>query len=117
MAEPFEPGTLLPDDLPDGMDLVRAGRRHAAQIPEVQLRYARERAVASDRAYKEHCRGSGVLTTYIKLGLTPWAKTRGVRPCFQARRRDLGYVLHRGSLIPDRRMGLPPDLRERALGE
>ncbi|HUZ36016.1 MAG TPA: cobalamin-dependent protein [Streptosporangiaceae bacterium] len=117
MTDPFEPGTLLPDDLPNGMDLVRAGRERAERIPEVQLRYARERGVASDRAYKERCRDSGVLTTYINLGYKTWAETRDVLRSVQARGRALGYGLDRVSLIPDRRMGLPPDLRERALAE
>jgi methylmalonyl-CoA mutase cobalamin-binding subunit len=117
MADLFEPGTLLPDDLPNGMDLVRAGRERARQIPRVQLRYARGRGVGSDREYKERCRDSGVLTTYINLGYKTWAETRDALQSLLAKGKTLGYRLDRVSLIPDRRMGLPPGLRERALGE
>jgi methylmalonyl-CoA mutase cobalamin-binding subunit len=122
MADPFESsalesGALLPDDLPSGMSLVRAGRERARQIPPSRLRYARERGVASDREYKERCRDAGELTTYINLGYKTWAETRDALQSLLAEGKRLGYRLDRVSLIPDRRMGLPPGPRERALAE
>ena len=117
MIDPIERGSLLPDDLPNGMELVAAGRARAAKIPQVQLRYARERRVVSDREYKAQCRDSGEQTTYINLGYKTWAETRDVLRSIQARGVKLGFRLDRVSLIPDRRMGLPPELRPLALEE
>jgi len=117
MTDAYEPGSLLPDDLPNGMDLVRAGRERARKLPDVRLRYAVERGVASDREYKERCRDSGQITTYINLGFKTWAETRDALANLKDRGRTLGFDLDRVSLIPDRRMGLPPELRASALEE
>ena len=112
-----ELGELLPRDLPRGEDLVRSGRRQAAAIRVGRSRYTELHDVPSDRAYKERCRADGTITTYINLGYKTWAETRDALDHLVAEGKRLGYRLDRVSLIPDRRMGLPPGLRERALEE
>jgi methylmalonyl-CoA mutase cobalamin-binding subunit len=108
---------LLPDDLPRGDELVRAGKDRGAQLPVGRSRYTQLHEVASDRAYKERCREDGTLTTYINLGYKTWAETRDALDHLVAEGERLGYRLDRVSLIPDRRMGLPPELRGQALEE
>ena len=73
--------------------------------------------MASDRALKERCRDEGTLTTYINLGYKTWAETRDALDEVVAAGPRRGFVLDRVSLITDRRMGLPPDLQEQAIGE
>ncbi|MCM2317598.1 MAG: hypothetical protein NDJ92_20800, partial [Thermoanaerobaculia bacterium] len=117
MTEQLDGEQLLPRDLPRGMDLLERGRARARQIPDVTLRYARERGVPTDRAWKEQCRDTGRITTYVNLGYKTWADTRDALAYVQERGRTLGFELDRVSLITDRRMGLPPDLRASGLEE
>jgi methylmalonyl-CoA mutase cobalamin-binding subunit len=112
-----ELGELLPHDLPSGPELVARGRERARAIPKVRSRYCEIHDVPSDRAYKERCREDGTITTYINLGYKTWTETAEALNDLTARGERLGYRLDRVSLIPDRRMGLTPELREQALEE
>jgi methylmalonyl-CoA mutase cobalamin-binding subunit len=109
--------SLIPEGLPKGMDLVAAGRARARKIDSPATRYARERGVRSDREYKARCRDNGTFTTYINLGYKTWAETRDAIDHVKGKGQTLGFDLDRVSLIPDRRMGLPPELRREALEE
>ncbi len=108
---------LIPSDIPDGRALVAAAKERAAAIPVGRSRYVRERGVASDRAYKEQCRDDGTITTYINLGYKTWEETGAALNEIVAAAGKRKFRLDRVSLIPDRRMGLPPGLREKALAE
>ncbi len=108
---------LIPSDLPDGRELVRQAKQRARAIPVGRSRYAEEKGVASDREYKERCRADGTITTYINLGYKTWAETRAALDEIVAASERRKFRLDRVSLIPDRRMGLPPGLREQALAE
>ncbi len=108
---------LIPTDLPDGRRLVAEAKERAKAIPVGRSRYAVEHGVASDREYKERCRADGTITTYINLGYKTWAETRDALNEIVAAGQRRGFRLDRVSLIPDRRMGLPPGLREQALAE
>lgn len=112
-----ELGELLPRDLPSAGELVARGRERARAIPTARSRYTKVHDAASDRAYKERCREDGTITTYINLGYKTWAETADALNDLTARGTELGYRLDRISLIPDRRMGLTPELREQALEE
>lgn len=108
---------LIPEDLRDGNEIVREAKEKAAKIPLGTARYVEEHGVGSDREFKERCRDDGTITTYINLGYKTWAETReALREILDAGKRRK-FRLDRVSLIPDRRMGLPPGLREQALEE
>lgn len=108
---------LIPPDLPRGSDLVDAGRRHAQSFEIPTSRYCRERGVRSEREYKAIARDSGALTTFINIGYETWEETAAVLNELDARGRKKGYVVDRATLIVDRRMGLPPELRSTAVQE
>lgn len=108
---------LIPADLPDGRELVRAAKERAAGIPVGRARYVEMHGVKSDREYKERCRADGTITTYINLGYKTWDETRAALDEIVAAGEKRHFTLDRVSLIPDRRMGLPPGLREQALAE
>jgi methylmalonyl-CoA mutase cobalamin-binding subunit len=122
MADPKTNGaisidSLVPKGLPDGRMLVERGRERARAIDFPIGRYPRLRGVRSDREYKERCRGDGTITTYINLGFKTWGDTKEAIEYIQAKGHEVGFELDRVSLIPDRRMGLPPELRSQALEE
>jgi methylmalonyl-CoA mutase cobalamin-binding subunit len=117
MTDSIDFDSLIPKDLPDGMELVERGRQRARTIDVPIGRYPRLRGVRSDREYKERCRAEGKITTYINLGYKTWPETRDAIEYIQAKGRVLGFELDRVSLIPDRRMGLPPEMRYQALEE
>ncbi len=108
---------LIPSDLPDGRRLVREAKERAEAIPVGRARYTEIHGAASDRAFKERCRDDGTITTYINLGYKTWAETGDAINEIAAAGKRRGFRLDRVSLIPDRRMGLPPGLREQALAE
>lgn len=105
---------LLPPDLPSGAEVVEDGRRRAARLTVGRSKYVALRGGPSDRAIKERNREDGVLTTYINLGYKTWDETApALQELVDAGKRH-GFRLDRVSLIPDRRMGLPESVRERA---
>lgn len=108
---------LIPADIPDGKALVAEAKERAASIPVGRARYVDEHGVDSDREYKERCREDGTITTYINLGYKTWDETRAALEEIVAAGKKRHFELDRVSLIPDRRMGLPPGLREKALAE
>lgn len=117
MTTQFDAESLLPRDLPNGRELLESGRLRAAAIPDIPLPYAVKRGFASDRAYKEHCRMTGHITTYVNLGYKTWPDTREALAFIQDRGKSLGFELDRFTLITDRRMGLPSEMRASALEE
>jgi methylmalonyl-CoA mutase cobalamin-binding subunit len=117
MSDSLSIDALIPKDLPDGRALVERGRARSRLIDLPVGRYPRLRHARSDRECKERCRAEGKITTYINLGYKTWAETREAIEYIQAKGRELGFELDRVSLIPDRRMGLPPELRSQALEE
>ncbi len=108
---------LIPADVPDGRELVAEAKKRAESIPVGRARYVAEHGVSSDREYKEKCREDGTITTYINLGYKTWAETRDALLEIVDASKRRNFRLDRVSLIPDRRMGLPPGLREKALAE
>jgi methylmalonyl-CoA mutase cobalamin-binding subunit len=105
---------LLPEGLPSGADVVAAGRERARALEVGRSLYVERRSGESDRALKERYRADGTVSTYINLGYKTWAETAdALRELLAAGGRH-GFRLDRVSLIPDRRMGLPDDVRARA---
>jgi methylmalonyl-CoA mutase cobalamin-binding subunit len=109
--------SLIPSDVPNGMELVERGRARARAIDVPIGRYPRLRNVRSVREYKERCRAEGKVTTLINLGYKTWDDTREAIEYIQAQGRALGFELDSVTLISDRRMGLPLELRSQALEE
>jgi methylmalonyl-CoA mutase cobalamin-binding domain/chain len=106
---------LLPDDLPDGREVVAEGREMAKGIERARSAYCEEKGVGSEREWRERAREQGIACTCMNVGLATWADTRealgliyedalsrGVRPP------------DRFNLIAERRMGLPKDKRAEA---
>src|SRR4051794_11741686 len=69
---------LLPEDLPRGSDLVKAGRDRGRLLEVPTSRYCRERGVRSEREYKAYARDNGIQTTFINVGYETWDETADV---------------------------------------
>ncbi len=108
---------LLPAEMPRGDDLVEAGRQRAGSIEVAISRYCRDRGVRSEREYKAHARDHAIQTTFINIGYETWEETADVLNELAARGAAKGYVVDRATLVVDRRMGLPPEMRAGAVRE
>src|ERR1700748_115829 len=100
--------SLLPSDLPSGIELVRDGLERGRKVERAQSLFLQERSMPSERAWREHARENGVLCTTVNVGLATWADTR------EALRTIYEDALSRGirppdhyTLLAERRMGLP----------
>ena len=106
--------SLIPAGLPSGAETVAAGRDRSRTLTVGRSLYVENRNGVSDRSIKERYREERTLSTYINLGFKTWAETAdALRDLLDAGKLH-GFRLDRVSLIPDRRMGLPDELRARA---
>ncbi len=108
---------LVPTGLPRGRDLVAAGRRRGDLLDVPASRYCQDRGVRSEREYKARARDYGMQTTFINIGYETWEETADVLNELEARGRAKDYVVDRATLVVDRRMGLPPEMRAGAVRE
>jgi methylmalonyl-CoA mutase cobalamin-binding subunit len=107
--------SLLPADLPSGRDVVREGRKHGRAVERTRSLFLEERDMPSERAWREHARSEGILCTTVNVGLATWPDTR------EALRTIYEDALSRGirppdhyTLLAERRMGLPEEMRATA---
>lgn len=108
---------VLPADLPKGSDVVAEGWSRGAAIERPINRYARERGVHSTREWKDLQRKSHTLMTHINIGYKTWPEQFECLKYVEAQGHRHGFTLDRFNLVPDRRMGLPSELRSQALEE
>jgi methylmalonyl-CoA mutase cobalamin-binding subunit len=111
----FDFGSLLPPDLPSGIDLVREGRELGRAVDRAPSLFLEQKQMRSEREWREQAREQGTLCTTVNIGLATWADTR------QALETIYEDALSRGvrppdhfTLLAERRMGLPKHLRASA---
>lgn len=106
---------LLPADLPDGREAVRAGRDLASGVERARSLFCETNGVGSEREWRERARIEGFTCSCMNIGLATWADTR------EALGQIYENALSRGvrppdrfNLLAERRMGLPKDKRAEA---
>ena len=106
---------LIPEDLPDGREVVAEGRALGETVEMGLSLYCEEKGVVSERGWREIARERGVPCTCMNIGLNTWSETR------EAMANIYEDALSRGvrppdrfNLIAERRMGLPRDKRREA---
>jgi methylmalonyl-CoA mutase cobalamin-binding domain/chain len=106
---------LLPADLPDGREAVRAGRERAPGVERARSLFCEANGVGSEREWRERARAEGFSCSCMNIGLATWADTR------EALGQIYENALSRGvrppdrfNLLAERRMGLPKDKRAEA---
>jgi methylmalonyl-CoA mutase cobalamin-binding domain/chain len=109
---------LVPEDLPDGRSIVQAGIEHGRRIDRAPSLFCETNGVRSEREYRERCRAEGQATTSINVGLNTWADTREALGCIIDDSRSRGVrPPDQFTLLAERRMGLPEDMRASAAQE
>jgi methylmalonyl-CoA mutase cobalamin-binding domain/chain len=108
-------GALLPADLPDGREAVRAGRDLAPGVERARSLFCETNGVGSEREWRDRARIEGFSCSCMNIGLATWADTR------EALGQIYENALSRGvrppdrfNLLAERRMGLPKDKRAEA---
>ena len=111
-------GQLIPADLPDGRDAVRAGRELAKSVERSRSLYCEEKGVGSEREWRERARDAGIPCTTMNIGLNTWADTRtALENIYESCMSRNVRPPDRFNLIAERRMGLPKDKRAGAPAE
>ena len=106
---------LIPEDLPDGREIVAEGRALGETVEMGLSLYCEEKGVVSERGWREIARERSIPCTCMNIGLNTWSETR------EAMANIYEDALSRGirppdrfNLIAERRMGLPKDKRREA---
>jgi len=108
-------GALLPADLPDGREAVRAGRDLAPGVERVRSLFCEENGVGSEREWRERARAEGFTCSCMNIGLATWADTREALGLIYENALSRGVrPPDRFNLLAERRMGLPKDKRAEA---
>lgn len=106
---------LVPDDAPDGTEVVREGIEHGRHLERVPSLFCQDRGVRSEREFKERARAEGRFMTSINIGLNTWADTREALGCVIDDAKSRGVAPpDQFTLLAERRMGLPEDMRASA---
>jgi len=105
----------IESDLPRGDELLEQGRRVSADVEVGTTAFLERQGVASEREYRERARESGELVTAFNIGMKDWPSTVEALRAIESACLDRGVrPPDRYQLIPERRMGLPRELREGA---
>lgn len=115
---PLDLGSLLPPDLPATSELVAEARRLARSVEIGHTLYLAQKNVRSEIEYRRQAAQQRIPCTAMNIGLATWDDTRKALELIyeDALRRNVRPP-DRFELLAERRMGLPPELRENAPAE
>jgi methylmalonyl-CoA mutase cobalamin-binding subunit len=100
---------LLPPELPQGQDLVAAGRELATTFDVGISAFCRQHGVRSEVEYKQKMIAAGRLMTALTIGMQSWDQTRRALQSIYDETERRGFYIDRFILPIDRRMGIPPE--------
>jgi methylmalonyl-CoA mutase cobalamin-binding subunit len=109
-----QPVVELPDDLPDGRELVAKGRALGAQVAVTPSAFCELHGVRSEAQFKAARAAAGELTWSMIMGQASVDEQVEALRYLHELGTDAGYVIDRGLVIPDWISALPPDVRDRA---
>jgi len=109
--------SLLPQDLPDGRELVEQGRRIGADVTVGLSLLCEQHGVRSEVEYKKKMVEEGRLMTSLNIGMKTWAETARALESIHAESEKRGFRIDRYQMQLDRRMGLPREYWARAAKE
>ncbi|MEM7117023.1 MAG: cobalamin-dependent protein [Chloroflexota bacterium] len=108
---------ILATPLPDVNEIVANGRSLATTLQLSRSLFCQKMGVASEAAYKEACKQNGTIMYHAHIGMGSWAATTDALHHLYQHAQAEGFVIDRAGLCLDRRMALPPELRESAPAE
>ncbi|MEM7122330.1 MAG: hypothetical protein AAF563_13685 [Pseudomonadota bacterium] len=106
--------SYLPRDCPDGLALLEEGRRIGDDVTVGRSLLCQDHGVRSEVAYKKKMVEEGRLMTSLNIGMQTWAETAQALENIWNESERRGFRIDRYQMQMDRRMGLPPELWERA---
>jgi methylmalonyl-CoA mutase cobalamin-binding subunit len=110
-------GSYLPHDLPDGRALLDEGRRLGDSVTMGVSLLCETHGVRSEVEYKRKMVAEGRIMTSMNIGMQTWSETaRALEKIWQACD-ERGFRIDRYQMQVDRRMGLPPELWDKAAKE
>lgn len=110
--------SLLPADLPATRDLVGEAESLARSVEIGHTLYFEQKGVRSELEYRRHAAANRIPCTAMNIGLATWADTRdALELIYEDSLRRGVRPPDRFELLAERRMGLPPELRESAPAE
>lgn len=110
-------GNILPNDLPDGREVLAQGRALGNDVQVGLSLLCQEHGVRSELEYKQKMRDEGRVMTTMNIGLQTWADTATALRQIHTECRRRGFRIDRYQMQLDRRMGLPAQDRQRAAKE
>lgn len=109
--------SYLPQDLPDGRALLAEGLRLGDDVKMGVSLLCEMHGVRSEVAYKKKMTAEGRLMTSMNIGMQTWEDTaRAMEQIWEACEQR-GFRIDRYQMQMDRRMGLPPEMWDRAAKE
>lgn len=111
-AADLDLASLLPDGMPDGREAIRDGIRLGKAVDRGRSMFLREKAVGSEREWRERARSEGIMCTCMNIGLATWPDTRDALGAIYEDALSRGVrPPDRFNLLAERRMGLPKTMR------
>jgi len=109
--------SYLPQDCPDGRALLEEGRTIARDVTMGVSLLCEQHGVTSEVQYKKKMVEEGRLMTSLNIGMQTWAETARALEYIAEESAKRGFRVDRYQMQMDRRMGLPPEMWERAAKE
>jgi methylmalonyl-CoA mutase cobalamin-binding subunit len=108
------PVIKLPEDLPNGRELVAKGRATGDQVEVVPSAFCELHGVRSEAQFKAAKAAAGELTWSMIMGQASVDEQVEALKYLHELGSGSGYVIDRGLVIPDWTSALPPDVRDKA---
>lgn len=109
--------SYLPQDCPDGRALLAEGREIARDVTMGVSLLCEQHGVRSEVQYKKKMVEEGRLMTSLNIGMQTWAETARALEYIAEESAKRGFRVDRYQMQMDRRMGLPPEMWEKAAKE
>ena len=105
---------LIPEKLPKTEEIVEEAKETARGIKVGRTLFCRKHQVSSEREFKEKVRSTGEVSVFINIGMKTWNETARALEFIYDESQKRNFRIDRFNLILDRRMGLPPKMRNSA---
>ena len=109
--------SLLPRDMPNGRELLDQGRRIGDDVKVGLSLQCQQHGVRSEVEYKKKMIEEGRVMTSLNIGMKTWAETERALESIHTEAERRGFRIDRYQMQMDQRMGLPPELWDRAAKE
>lgn len=107
----------LPNDLPNGLEILEQGKMVGRSLVIGRSMLCEENGVRSELEYKIKMRDEGRVMTTMNIGLQTWTDTARALQLVHNECERRGFRIDRYQMQMDRRMGVPPESRLRAAKE